>query len=149
MNLKEVIGKHSSVNEFADSLNAEVIKLGTENPDFIYNTAYRKLDAQCYYNGSAKSKSNVNIILGPECKGCIFGQALQNMGWDDDYEMKSDKTISALLADFGETSFNFYYLNPVQMNQDAGQSWGEAIFPLKERKNQNDYDKSKTSVHSC
>ena len=136
MNLKEVVAKFDSELEFVKQLAVEVVKLGDENPDFIYNTSGRI--SGCHYNGPATLKtgnSSTPIQAGPDCSGCIFGQALQNMGWDHDYEMKSTKTISGLIYDFGKTSFDFDYLNRVQMRQDEGQSWGEAIILLKERNN--------------
>ncbi len=128
MKLSEVIAKYSSQNEFLDALKSEVIKLGTENPDFIYNPGNLGI---CSYNGPAYrievdwSNTPIKKTVGPECKGCIFGQALQNMGWDDEEEMVG--SISTILLNHG---FHYTKLNvfqEIQNDQDRGHSWGKAI----------------------
>ena len=135
--LFSVIEKHVTGLNFLDALKQELIKLGTENPNFIYNPGGK---GSCYYDGPARLQLG-NVIVGPECKGCIIGQALQNMGWNDDYEFNAAFNVSWLLRGSGITSFikdedsnsfNEYMLllRRVQASQDDGKSWGESIKPL-------------------
>jgi hypothetical protein len=106
-----------------EQVKAEVIKLGQEQPDFVYNPNYNlesnpdNLSPFCFYNKGA--------IDGPECNGCIFGQALQRLGvpikrLDGVYD-----SINYLLSDLGITG-DVGDLVKVQAAQDIGTSWGEA-----------------------
>jgi len=131
MKLSEIIAKYSSQDEFLSALKSEVIKLGTENPDFIYNPGNLGL---CSYNGPAYRTNNTDWLnpikktVGPECKGCIFGQALQNMGWNPEEELIG--SISTVLRnhEFHYTKLDVF--QEIQNDQDKGLSWGEAIKPL-------------------
>ena len=108
-----------------EQVKAEVIKLGQEQPDFIYNPAYDPLEfsISCFYTEGAKD--------GPECNGCIFGQALQNLGVPLE-KLETTQTIEFLLSDLGiaVTTEESHHLRKVQEQQDTGKTWGEAIKPL-------------------
>jgi hypothetical protein len=68
MKLSEIVAKFDSELEFVKQLAVEVVKLGTENPDFQYNTSERL--AACHYNGPATIKtgtSSTPIQAGPDC----------------------------------------------------------------------------------
>ncbi len=134
MKLSEIVAKFDSELEFVKQLAVEVVKLGTENPDFQYNTSERL--AACHYNGPATIKtgtSSTPIQAGPDCKGCIFGQALQNMGWDDEGEMNSGHSISEILCTeyvdvlTSQTHKWIVSFKDTQIDQDNGASWGKAI----------------------
>ncbi len=136
MKLSEVIAKYSSQDEFISVLKSEVIKLGTENSDFIYNPGFI---GSCSYSGPAyrfefddELCDYVQIVVGPECKGCIFGQAMQNMGWDNEEEMPYFGSISTVLLNHGFHDKEIRVFQEVQSNQDSGASWGEAIKQLLE-----------------
>jgi hypothetical protein len=126
MKLAEVYQKYDSTTDFLLTLKNEVVKLAEGKPKFKYTT---ESYAGCFYN---KRATKNGIYTGPDCKGCILGQALQNMGWTDDEEMNSSATINVLLkryiksVDFSE--FNIVLeLQTVQSQQDHTASWGEAI----------------------
>ena len=132
MKLSEVIAKYSSEDEFLDALKTEVIKLGTENPDFVYNPGNLGL---CSYNGPAYriedawSNNPIKKTVGPECKGCLFGQALQNMGWDVEHELNYGGEIHSLLESISPEfadSISINSLQHVQTRQDNGTAWKEA-----------------------
>jgi hypothetical protein len=77
MKLKEVFDKFETTQDFFDAVDSELKKLSEANKDFKYiqNTD----DGDCKYN-SGPSK-----VLD-RCSGCIFGQALFALGWDDSDE---------------------------------------------------------------
>jgi len=122
MKLIDVYKKYNeNADAFFDALKQEVIKLGTENPDFVYNTSGV---GRCYYNRGSDT--------GPGCKGCIFGQALQNMGWDDKYELFIEMNLVRLFTNLISDNIITYdsHFLVVQQLQDEGHSWGEAIKTL-------------------
>ena len=134
MKLSEVVAKFDSELEFVKQLAAEVVKLGEENPDFIYNTSERL--AGCHYNGPATIKtgtSSTPIQAGPDCSGCIFGQALQNMGWDDQSEMNCGENIAEIFSGrivdvlTSRTREWIISFKETQIDQDNGLSWGKSV----------------------
>jgi hypothetical protein len=134
MKLSELIAKYSSEDEFLSVLKTEVIKLGTENPDFIYNL--KNGGRYCSYSGPSYNETWSDklgfekVQIGPECKGCIFGQAFQNMGWNSEEEMAGP--IIYVLKNRGIDRQKLNILQEIQSKQDFGASWGEAIKPLLE-----------------
>jgi hypothetical protein len=126
MKLAELHQKYDSTTSFLLALKDEVVKLAKENPTFKYTT---ELYAGCSYNKRATKKGN---FVGPDCKGCIFGQALQNMGWTNDEEMNSSATINVLLpryikgVDFSKFDIILEF-KEIQFQQDNTASWSEAI----------------------
>ena len=67
--IKDIYEKCGSKEEFIATVQNELEKLSKENPDFIYSND----DNMCYYNKGPEDNPE-------KCSGCIFGQALQNMG---------------------------------------------------------------------
>ena len=135
MKLVEIRKQFESDFAFLNKIKEEVEKLAVENPDFIYNPHGI---GQCYYNSGPEN--------GPESKGCIFGQVLQNMGWTDENELKNNDCISYNLDCLAgvkgclsatENSKYLNLLNDVQHNQDRNKSWKEAIGPLSQWDNKN------------
>lgn len=123
MKLNDVVNKYKNEVEFFDALKNELIKLGTENPDFIYNP-----------NGADTCHYDCGTENGPECKGCILGQALKNMGWSDQNELTVQLLICELFdqlvkPDLVTEDDEFM---AVQTLQDSGIAWGKAIQPLLE-----------------
>ena len=128
MNLPELKKKYGE--NFVTELECQVLKLAQESPDFVYNPSGQS--ATCSYTGPARARvtdvddaAYTQVAIGPECSGCLFGQALQRMGLDFK-EVCYDLQMSCLrdLLGFG---FHYDYLQKVQEKQDTGKSWGEAI----------------------
>jgi hypothetical protein len=128
MKLAEIRSQFESDLSFLTKIKEKVQTLAVENPDFIYNS---NSIGQCYYNRGPEG--------GKESKGCIFGQALQNMGWNDSDELESRDSIAYILdvdanvkgcVSKTENSIYLNILSEVQTNQDHGKSWQEAIEPL-------------------
>lgn len=127
MKLIDICNKFNSKLEFLEALKQEVIKLGTSNPDFVYNP---NKEGFCSYDGPAKSRTG--SIVGPKCNGCIFGQAFQNMGLDDYDELKItfriDTYLNSLILKY-ELQYQdlLEKFRQTQACQDFGGSWQEAI----------------------
>jgi len=124
MNLQGIVDKFPSKLDFLEKLRQEVVRLADENPDFRYNTSGKK--AGCKYNGPARSSDE---LAGPDCKGCLFGQALQNMGWDVEHELNYGGEIHSLLESISPEfadSISINSLQHVQTRQDNGTAWKEA-----------------------
>ena len=67
MNLQELASQFPSYDDFVKSLIREVVKLGTENPDFQYTNSTA---SSCFYNGPAQAYNNSTQkyeISGPQC----------------------------------------------------------------------------------
>lgn len=114
MNLKEIIGQ----GNFATRLNSKLLELMDKNPDFVYGQ-----NKSCYYNRGPGGNPK-------KCNGCIFGQALQNMGWDNKEELSFKGYLSELLYEFvGEDILRIddYHIDcwfNIQNDQDNGCTWG-------------------------
>jgi hypothetical protein len=118
MNLQEIYNIHS--DSFLSVVLNEVKKLAEEKPDFLY--APQNIGVKCFYNkGSA---------LGPECDGCIIGQALQRLGWDDKKEMEFfgavDDLFLAHISSYLQNT-SCCELKQIQMKQDNGVVWGKCV----------------------
>lgn len=123
MNIAQIREKYG--DKFEEEVERHLQELAAENPDFVYNTSGKC--AFCRYNGGAlDDNGDLAGPAGPECSGCIFGQALQRMGWDDEEEMK--KTDNAVVMFLGtiNKSYNHKWVR-VQWAQDSGVSWGEVV----------------------
>jgi hypothetical protein len=101
---------------FVKAVNNELRKLADENPQFVYNP---NGVGRCQYNGPARDVSDA--MVGPDCKGCIFGQALQRLGWDDSEEMGVFQPINELIPECPS------YWNGIQQDQDRGKTWEGSI----------------------
>jgi len=110
---------------------AVVKSIAAENPDFVYNTIQTSEDiGTCRYDRPAESDSGK---IGPDCKGCLLGQAFQMVGVTSGLEFYGN--ISALtehiemnIDDFCEISIKKLF--KVQTLQDMGESFGEAVKAL-------------------
>jgi hypothetical protein len=119
MKLKEVRETFSSDEEFIQAVEAQLKALAEANPDFCY---IHKLhdpgcNPPCHYNRGSDS--------GPECSGCWFGQALQNLGWSDEWELNTAAGIRSLIRMYVDGQFNTpaHWLL-MQGKQDRGGTWG-------------------------
>jgi hypothetical protein len=124
MKISEVILSNGTQLDFFEKLRKEVVRLADENPDFRYNTSDHVV--LCSWNGPA---IDGNKLAGPDCKGCIFGQALQNMGWDDEDEMNKTNSIRDLLTETelikscDESEIILELFSDTQNSQDSGYTW--------------------------
>lgn len=114
MKLQQIVDMYG--DNFEKVLNDKLKELVTQNPKFVYNPVGS--GSKCYYDRGVPG--------GPECNGCIFGQALKELGWRDHTEMETDEIIVALFAIYTNFKAPFYW-NRIQNKQDWGSSWEEAI----------------------
>ena len=101
-----------------EQVETELRRLAAAQPDFVYNDTGRTVKCS-YIHG---------IIEGPENKGCIFGQALQNLGVPAE-ELREPDPIRPLWNDLNSEKCPLSW-GSVQSEQDHGASWGEAIKEL-------------------
>jgi len=139
MKLLEVKNKFESEKLFLDKMIDKVVKLGEENPDFVYTYVS---SANCSYNGPAEDDDGE--ICGPEINGCIFGQALKSMGWSDQDELETGTDIVSLLFNDDRTLLSHpcrstdsfkRKLRKTQRDQDTGNRWGDCVISLREHMN--------------
>lgn len=133
MKLKEIVAKYPTEQDFIKAVEEQLLLLAKKQPDFKYNTSGEL--ATCRYNGPATATAtklndyNEIVQVGPDCKGCLFGQALQNLGWDDASELTSSMTIDIVLGFISDKSrLNLW--RQIQGNQDTGKTWSEAVSVL-------------------
>lgn len=108
----------------AEQIKQEVIRLGTEYPQAKYIHPTCRSFGPCYYNKG-------EVINGPEGKeGCIFGQALQNLGVTDklDKLMGIRELLSILDIPFSNELGSKFA--DCQYIQDQNCTWGNAISKL-------------------
>ena len=121
MKLDEIVKKYPTPDDFTKAVEEQLLLLAKEHPDFKYNTS--GYTVTCRYDGPATIGGE---IVGPECKGCIFGQALQNLGWDDKAEMRSGATIDGLVY-WLDNQQQLMKWRSIQNEQDTGKTWSEAV----------------------
>lgn len=134
MRLKEIVAKYPTEQDFIKAVEEQLLLLAKEQPSFRYNTSGEL--ATCRYNGPATKRYDYNemvdaliVQVGPDCKGCLFGQALQNLGWDDAIELTSGMTIDIVLGFISDKSrLNLW--RQIQGSQDGGKTWSEAVSVL-------------------
>lgn len=111
MKLQEIVDK----GDFINNVERELNKLKQENPDFVYQPPLSPTGKQGYCS----------------YKDCIFGQALQKLGWSDEEEIGVIMDIHELIRTF--TNFMYDeesgYTCPtswceMQHKQDLGTPWG-------------------------
>ena len=125
MRIKDLRDKYK--DQFFSVVEDELRRLAKENPDFVYNPT--RVSCGCHYNGPAtitNDNGKTFVQVGPDCKGCIFGQALQNLGWDDKEELEFGESIYDLIPDCST------YWDLIQYYQDTGKTWAEAVSFLQE-----------------
>ncbi len=96
----------------ADQIIAEVRRLAAESPDFVYQKP--EFSPVCLYKHGD----------GP---GCLFGQALSNLGIEVDENTRG--TINNVLDrfDVDRTDRQRCWMSTAQRRQDHGSSWAEAV----------------------
>ena len=119
MRLSEVVAKHG--DQFVPVVEAELKSLASEKPDFVYKD--KGVAGSCRYNSPAMDGDKV---VGNECTGCIFGQALQNLGWSDQTELGYICPIQSLLRDTAGILTPSRW-REVQAEQDSGSTWSHAV----------------------
>lgn len=126
MKLNEIVEKYPTPDDFIKAVEEQLLLLAKEQPDFRYSTSEELVT--CRYNGPATltDLQGNKSLAGPDCKGCIFGQALQNLGWDDAGELRSGATVDYLL-DHLVLSSNLLMWRSIQNEQDRGKTWSEAV----------------------
>lgn len=118
MKLKEVVQKFETEELFISAVNEQLKKLMEENPKFIYNDG---IDiGYCFYNQGTISNPD-------KCKGCIFGQALQNLGWSDSDELDFIGNINCLFIKYSYFPTIPRYWEKIQVMQDTGSNWGSLL----------------------
>lgn len=133
MNLKELFLTYDNQDEFVAAVNRELKKLIEENPNFCYvdkevvNNRNSSSFVVCKYNGPAIDHETGNVIGNP-ADGCIFGQALQKLGWSDKQELLSQRSINNLISEYVCENFTYISTWPcIQAGQDNGNNWGSLI----------------------
>ena len=122
-----------------DVLN-EVVRLGRERPDFVYNDQPERKAYLENKQGSSLGCSYTSAVLGSDKgEGCIVGQALMNLGVPEEALKDVATNVDCLLGKLlpGESSGYSYgelttprivrALCHIQINQDSDMSWGEAV----------------------
>lgn len=127
----------SKYNFTAEELLAEVLKLAEERPNFNYKNqlgAVWQGHVGCFYTAGPSNGDG---------EGCIVGQALMRLGVDqcdlsphegkrasDVYygltERPRREATGAWVVDSGEVG-TLRKINLIQIGQDRGLSWGEAL----------------------
>lgn len=116
------------MNITVEDVEREVRNLAMREPDFIY-TAQDVSSSACGYVGK--------VIGSAEGRGCIIGQALQNLGVSKETLLDFEKKTSDLRVDSGVYTLLPYlkiggygdhsWLVKVQSHQDFGRPWGLAV----------------------
>ena len=120
-----------------EQLRDEVVRLCQTYPDAVYDYK-EEYYGNCYY-----TKGCVN---GLDTEGCLFGQALCNLGLSEQVKERDSKkqwAIQNLLPDILDTSaLNRDWMSNAQEHQDVGTPWGqvysEIIAPALKQEELND-----------
>lgn len=118
MKLKEVVQKFETTELFISAVNEQLKKIMKENPKFIYNEEIGSCN--CFYNRGPTNNPY-------KCKGCIFGQALQNLGWSDSEELDCIGNINILFINYCYLGCIPNYWEKIQSMQDIGSNWGSLL----------------------
>ena len=118
MNLKQLIEHYGGSDKFIAETEKRLRQLAQEKPNFVYQSFPNNDHNLCYYDRGADN--------GPECSGCLFGQVLQQMGWNDITEMSVLMPIRQIFCELAQVSVPMSW-GCVQRAQDKGVAWKEAI----------------------
>ena len=101
-------------------------QLAAENPDFKYIELGTVAD--CRYDGPAVGLGvgGTSEVVGNPCSGCIFGQAFQREGVTEGLDIAAG--IFEIAKNLNDSTKNRW--NSLQLDQDSGDTWGEAIKQL-------------------
>jgi len=128
MKINEIVNKYTTPDDFIKAVEEQLLLLAKEQPDFRYSTSDEP--ATCRYNGPATITDLLGnkSLAGLDCKGCIFGQALQKLGWDDTRELSCASAIDHLIRlEDNESSKRLLMWRSIQSEQDRGKTWSEAV----------------------
>jgi len=126
--LKELFSRPN----YLELVEEKLRELATEQSDFIYapKSNRSKFKPICSYYGPALYTDIGEI--GPDCSGCIFGQAFQRLGVPAT-DLNSMQAID-IYIDYLHETFEIDNVprcpvswKLIQENQDEGKSWGEII----------------------
>ena len=107
-------------------------KLAAENPDFRY-VEPGTVGVKCRYDGPAIDRETKEVV-GTPCSGCIFGQAFQQEGVTEGLATGAGiSALTALAENLDDLTIDKW--NNLQVAQDEGQTWGEAIKQLDKGEN--------------
>lgn len=123
-----MISTYPSYQHFVSAVDEELLKLMEEQPDFQYsngrNAPVSNTDPDkiilCRYDGPRSD--GYGKLYGPECDGCIFGQALQRLGVEKQY---MNKVINIHSMFYNQKYEPPFYWTDIQHSQDNGEKWGE------------------------
>ena len=105
-------------DKFDTAVEEQLLLLAREKPDFVYKE--QGVCGTCQYDGPACYGDK---IVGPECSGCIFGQAFQRLGWEpSDY---IGGIIRDVIEAYGQRCPTGWV--EIQKAQDKGSTWKEAV----------------------
>lgn len=99
-----------------NTLINEVLRLARENPDYVYPSG----GGTCRYSSSGLVNG---VPVDPDCKGCIFGQAFQNLGW----ELPGEGTYVGYSVGDEFSMEEKAFCNDLQAKQDSGTKWGDLV----------------------
>lgn len=112
----------------SDDIMKALREVVAEQPDHVYcRPEHMSTRHACLYVHTSEN--------GDRVPGCVVGHALERVGiplvWMAQYEGSSAVGITAGLGIQVDAATGVF-LNDVQMGQDAGQSWGEALTQAEE-----------------
>lgn len=121
------MSKTMEVGFSAKDFHAKVIEIAQRHPHAYYINE----DGYCsYIDGTAFDKET-----GWTASGCLFGQALMELGMDREDLESIEKFFTVItirrLANLTGLEFNTSW-SDVQRSQDTGEEWGDAITPMVE-----------------
>lgn len=133
MTLSEIILKYPTTDDFLLAVANKVLEIADAQPDFRYVTSTQP-NVTCRYNGSATPAGS-----GPKCSGCLLGQALQRLGWNNKKELRCSMQFSHMLWSTIELKGHaritalrlLNKLSNVQKRQDAGHTWDKCVTQLR------------------
>jgi len=123
MKLQEIYNQNPKT--FVTRVNTELRRLITEQPDFVYNPLGGGIGL-CTYKGPCQYNDGTT---GPDCNGCIFGQALKALGWTDQEEISIKENIRCVVNDLIPNN-NILFIPKwlaIQEGQDKGEPWGSLL----------------------
>ena len=130
MRLEDIAYKYGDT--LVEVVDQKIRELCSESPDFQYNPFGQRCG--CFYDGPSRlTRDGKTVATGPECSGCIFGQAFQRLGWDDKAQMGYGGSIEAMAFGIMGTKAPHYWPT-IQIEQDEGAKWGKLLEHLPGKK---------------
>lgn len=105
--------------DWKEKIESKLLELAEEYPSFEYNKIQK---GPCHYHKGTEN--------GPDCDGCIFGQAFQRLGVPKKELAKIGVTIRFVIIAFDKSCPSEW--SDVQSNQDRGMCWKNAIEPIRQ-----------------